>query len=111
MATVPDRKDLLRAAYPYYLAGEAVDANEDLEVVDKYTQEVATRRKEFAFGAGAASGAFCIWPTTILLRPSARAEDARRSRQKSAGRNRILSKKMGPCRRQKQPFLEIATSA
>ncbi|MEX2519547.1 MAG: aldehyde dehydrogenase family protein [Paracoccaceae bacterium] len=33
----------LKAKYPYYLNNEAVFANEDLEVTDKYTGEVATR--------------------------------------------------------------------
>jgi len=34
---------MLRDSYPYFLAGEAHHANEDLAVVDKYTGEVATR--------------------------------------------------------------------
>ena len=34
---------MLRDSYPYYLAGEAVAANTDLEVTNKYTGEVATR--------------------------------------------------------------------
>lgn len=34
---------MLREAYPYYLANEAVQANHDLEVTDKYTGAVATR--------------------------------------------------------------------
>jgi len=34
---------MLKAAYPYYLASEAVYANADLEVTDKYSGEVATR--------------------------------------------------------------------
>lgn len=34
---------MLKAAYPYYLANEAVFANQDLEVTDKYSGEVATR--------------------------------------------------------------------
>src|SRR5690606_17391313 len=34
---------MLKDAYPYYLANEAVFANTDLEVTDKYTGEVATR--------------------------------------------------------------------
>ena len=33
----------LKDAYPYYLANEAVYANTDLEVMDKYTGQVATR--------------------------------------------------------------------
>ena len=33
----------LKETYPYYLANEAVFANTDLEVTDKYTGEVATR--------------------------------------------------------------------
>lgn len=33
----------LQAKYPYYLNNKAVFANEDLEVTDKYTGEVATR--------------------------------------------------------------------
>ncbi len=33
----------LRESYPYYLAGEAQTPNTDLEVVDKYSGEVATR--------------------------------------------------------------------
>ena len=33
----------LQAKYPYYLNNKAVYANEDLEVTDKYTGEVATR--------------------------------------------------------------------
>ena len=34
---------MLRETYPYYLANEARQPNADLEVVDKYTGEVATR--------------------------------------------------------------------
>ena len=34
---------MLKEAYPYYLASEAVYANKDLEVTDKYSGEVATR--------------------------------------------------------------------
>lgn len=34
---------MLKPAYPYYLANEAVAANTDLEVTDKYSGEVATR--------------------------------------------------------------------
>ncbi|HPF73880.1 MAG: aldehyde dehydrogenase family protein [Lysobacteraceae bacterium] len=34
---------MLKSAYPYYLANEAVFANEDLEVTDKYSGEVATK--------------------------------------------------------------------
>lgn len=34
---------MLRDAYPYYLANEAVYANTDLEVIDKYKGTVATR--------------------------------------------------------------------
>ena len=34
---------MLRERYPYYLANEAVQANEDLAVHDKYSGEVATR--------------------------------------------------------------------
>ena len=34
---------MLKASYPYYLANEPVQANTDLEVVDKYSGEVATR--------------------------------------------------------------------
>ncbi|AXR08008.1 aldehyde dehydrogenase family protein [Salinimonas sediminis] len=34
---------MLKDSYPYYLASEAVYANTDLEVTNKYTQEVATR--------------------------------------------------------------------
>jgi acyl-CoA reductase-like NAD-dependent aldehyde dehydrogenase len=34
---------MLRESYPYYLAGEPVAPNADLEVLDKYTGEVATR--------------------------------------------------------------------
>ncbi|AJD47585.1 dehydrogenase [Isoalcanivorax pacificus W11-5] len=33
---------MLKEAYPYYLANEAVYANKDLEVTDKYSGEVAT---------------------------------------------------------------------
>ena len=33
----------LKKAYPYYLANEAVYANEDLAVTDKFSEEVATR--------------------------------------------------------------------
>ena len=35
---------MLKPTYPYYLANQAVQANTDLEVTDKYTGEVATRR-------------------------------------------------------------------
>ncbi len=34
---------MLKKAYPYYLANEPVAANTDLEVIDKYTGEIATR--------------------------------------------------------------------
>ena len=34
---------MLKEKFPYYLANEAVFANEDLEVTDKYSGEVATR--------------------------------------------------------------------
>ena len=34
---------VLQEAYPYYLNNKAVYANEDLEVTDKYTGEIATR--------------------------------------------------------------------
>jgi len=34
---------MLKEKYPYYLANEAVFANTDLEVTDKYSGEVATR--------------------------------------------------------------------
>jgi aldehyde dehydrogenase (NAD+) len=34
---------MLNAKYPYYLANQAVYANEDLEVTDKYTGKVATK--------------------------------------------------------------------
>lgn len=34
---------MLQKAYPYYLANEAVYANTELEVTDKYSGEVATR--------------------------------------------------------------------
>lgn len=34
---------MLKKSYPYYIANEAVAANTDLEVRDKYTGEVATR--------------------------------------------------------------------
>jgi acyl-CoA reductase-like NAD-dependent aldehyde dehydrogenase len=34
---------MLKPTYPYYLANEAVFANTDLVVTDKYTGEVATR--------------------------------------------------------------------
>ena len=34
---------MLKKAYPYYLASKPVYANEDLEVTDKFTGEVATR--------------------------------------------------------------------
>ena len=36
-------KQTLKKAYPYYLANEAVFANEDLEVTDKFSGAVATR--------------------------------------------------------------------
>ena len=34
---------MLKDAYPYFLANEAVYANQDLDVVDKYSGEVATK--------------------------------------------------------------------
>jgi acyl-CoA reductase-like NAD-dependent aldehyde dehydrogenase len=34
---------MLKDAYPYYLANQAVYANTDLDVIDKYTGQVATR--------------------------------------------------------------------
>mgnify|MGYP000179742992 CR=1 FL=1 len=34
---------MLKDAYPYYLANEAVFANQDLDVTDKYSGDVATR--------------------------------------------------------------------
>nr|WP_136250658.1 aldehyde dehydrogenase family protein [Ningiella ruwaisensis] len=36
-------KHELAKAYPYYLANKAVYANEDLEVINKYTQQLATK--------------------------------------------------------------------
>jgi acyl-CoA reductase-like NAD-dependent aldehyde dehydrogenase len=36
-------KPMLRASYPYYLAGQAVHANTDLPVLDKWSGVVATR--------------------------------------------------------------------
>ncbi|MGI9473893.1 MAG: aldehyde dehydrogenase family protein, partial [Rubripirellula sp.] len=33
---------MLQPHYPYYLAGQPVDANRDLAVTDKYSGEVAT---------------------------------------------------------------------
>jgi len=41
--TQADRFTTLKRQYPYYLAGEAVQANADLAVYDKYTGDVATR--------------------------------------------------------------------
>ena len=35
---------MLKTSYPYYLAGQPVAANQDLEVTDKYTGEVETDR-------------------------------------------------------------------
>jgi acyl-CoA reductase-like NAD-dependent aldehyde dehydrogenase len=35
--------DMLRKSYPYYLANEAVAANSDLAVTDKFSGEIATR--------------------------------------------------------------------
>ena len=35
---------MLRDSYPYFLAGAPASPNSDLEVTDKYTGEVATRR-------------------------------------------------------------------
>ena len=34
---------MLKSAYPYYLANQAVYANQDLVVTDKYTGAIATR--------------------------------------------------------------------
>ncbi len=34
---------MLQEAYPYYLAGEPINANQDLEVTDKFTGKVVTR--------------------------------------------------------------------
>ena len=34
---------MLKAAYPYYLANQAIYANQDLIVTDKYTGAIATR--------------------------------------------------------------------
>ncbi len=34
---------MLKETYPYYLANEAVYANTDLEVTDKFSGKVATR--------------------------------------------------------------------
>jgi acyl-CoA reductase-like NAD-dependent aldehyde dehydrogenase len=53
---------MLKPSYPYYLAGKAVAANEDLAVTDKYTGEVATRvaladAKAIDAGIGAAAEA------------------------------------------------------
>jgi acyl-CoA reductase-like NAD-dependent aldehyde dehydrogenase len=36
-------RKMLAPSYPYYLAGEAIAANTDLEVFDKYSGELATR--------------------------------------------------------------------
>ncbi len=55
---------MLRASYPYYLAGEALAPNRELEVTDKYSGEVATRVAladaaaiDAAIGAAAAAAA------------------------------------------------------
>ncbi|MFT7484569.1 MAG: acyl-CoA reductase-like NAD-dependent aldehyde dehydrogenase [Candidatus Paceibacteria bacterium] len=34
---------MLRGSYPYYLAGEPQSPNQDLEVLNEFTGEVATR--------------------------------------------------------------------
>jgi len=39
----PSPRASLKASYPYYLANQPVYANTDLEIIDKYTQQVATR--------------------------------------------------------------------
>lgn len=60
----------LRESYPYYLANEPVAANTDLEVLDKYTGEVATRvalADSAAIDAGIAASVECFdelrrWP-------------------------------------------------
>lgn len=43
MTTSSGTRGGLRTTYPYYLANEPVAPNEDLEVTDKYTGDVATR--------------------------------------------------------------------
>ena len=52
----------MKSAYPYYLANKAVFANEDLEVIDKHTGEVATR----------VARPTTRWPTRQWPPPSAR---------------------------------------
>eukprot|EP00160_Parvularia_atlantis_P014054 Unigene3275_Nuclearia_a/m.10036 Unigene3275_Nuclearia_a/g.10036 ORF Unigene3275_Nuclearia_a/g.10036 Unigene3275_Nuclearia_a/m.10036 type:complete len:487 (+) Unigene3275_Nuclearia_a:94-1554(+) len=39
----PSPRAALKPTYPYYLANKAAAPNADLEVIDKYTQQVATR--------------------------------------------------------------------
>jgi acyl-CoA reductase-like NAD-dependent aldehyde dehydrogenase len=60
---------MLKSSYPYYLAGKAVAANEDLEVTDKYTGEVATRvavADAKAIHAGIAAAAAATKPMRAL---------------------------------------------
>ncbi len=60
----------LRDAYPYYLANDAVHANQELEVIDKYEQSIAARvalADERAFetaiaAADAARESMARWP-------------------------------------------------
>ena len=50
---------MLKESYPYYLGNEAVHANTDLEVRDKFSGEVATRvalADATAIAEGIASG-------------------------------------------------------
>jgi acyl-CoA reductase-like NAD-dependent aldehyde dehydrogenase len=59
----------LEARYPYWLANEAVFANDDLEVRDKFTGEVATRvalADSTAIEAGIAAAAEAVEPMRAL---------------------------------------------
>lgn len=62
---------MLKKAYPYYLANEAVYANEDLAVVDKYSGEVATRvaLADAAAIEAAIAAADASFPAVRAMRP------------------------------------------
>ena len=72
---------MLNKTYPYYLANEAVAANTDLEVTDKFSGEVATR---VAMADAAAID------KAIGYAVDAHARDARVSAVQAPGRARTL---------------------
>ena len=67
---------MLKEQYPYYLANKPVQANTDLEVIDKYTGKVATRvamADATAIEQGIAA-ADAVFPAMLKMKPYQRQE-------------------------------------